>query len=78
MLPGTLLLRSRCDGPSTSQPDLAVPPLESSPRTLERWRWLKIGPAYLRAGGRILYRLEDIEAYERANPHLTAISRRSL
>ena len=48
-----------------------------SPRTLERWRWLKIGPAYLRAGGRILYRLEDIEAYERANLHLTADSRRS-
>jgi hypothetical protein len=47
-----------------------------SPRTLERWRWLKVGPAYLRAGGRILYRLEDIEAFERANLHLTSDSRR--
>jgi hypothetical protein len=43
-----------------------------SPRTLERWRWLKTGPVYLRAGGRILYRLEDIEAFERSNLHLTS------
>ena len=35
-----------------------------SPRTLERWRWLKEGPNYLKVGGRIIYRLEDIEAYE--------------
>jgi hypothetical protein len=36
-----------------------------SPRTLERWRWLKLGPCYLRIGGRkIVYRLEDIEAFE--------------
>jgi hypothetical protein len=35
-----------------------------SPRTLERWRWLKQGPSYLRLGGRIAYRLEDIEAFE--------------
>ena len=35
-----------------------------SPRTLERWRWLKVGPAYLKLGGRVAYRLEDIEAYE--------------
>ena len=35
-----------------------------SPRTLERWRWLKQGPRYIKAGGRVIYRLEDIEAYE--------------
>jgi hypothetical protein len=35
-----------------------------SPRTLERWRWLKTGPRYLKIGGRVVYRLEDIEAYE--------------
>jgi hypothetical protein len=35
-----------------------------SPRTLERWRWLKTGPAFLRIGGRIVYRLEDVETYE--------------
>ena len=34
-----------------------------SPRTLERWRWLRQGPPYLRLG-HILYRLEDVEAYE--------------
>ena len=35
-----------------------------SPRTLERWRWRNEGPAYLKIGGRVAYRLEDIEAYE--------------
>jgi hypothetical protein len=37
-----------------------------SPRTLERWRWLKQGPTYLKIGGRVVYRLEDIEAFEKA------------
>lgn len=37
-----------------------------SPRTLERWRWLKQGPRYLKIGGRVVYRLEDIEAFEKA------------
>jgi hypothetical protein len=41
-----------------------------SPRTLERWRWLKIGPKYLKIGGRILYRLEDVESYEVDHLHL--------
>ncbi len=35
-----------------------------SPRTLERWRWIGDGPRYLKIGGRVVYRLEDIEAYE--------------
>jgi predicted site-specific integrase-resolvase len=37
-----------------------------SPRTLERWRWLGTGPTFLKVGGRVIYRLEDVEAYERA------------
>jgi hypothetical protein len=37
-----------------------------SPRTLERWRWLGQGPAYLKLGGTIVYRLEDVEGYEAA------------
>jgi hypothetical protein len=36
-----------------------------SPRTLERWRWLRQGPNYLKVGGRVVYRLDDIEEYER-------------
>ena len=35
-----------------------------SPRTLERWRWLGQGPVYLKLGGRVSYRLDDIEQYE--------------
>jgi hypothetical protein len=37
-----------------------------SPRTLERWRWLGQGPRYLKIGGRIVYRLDDVEEFERA------------
>ena len=35
-----------------------------SPRTLERWRWLGQGPQHMKIGGRVVYRLEDIEAFE--------------
>jgi hypothetical protein len=35
-----------------------------SHRTLERWRSIGDGPSYLKLGGRVLYRLEDIEAFE--------------
>ncbi len=37
-----------------------------SPRTLERWRWLGCGPAYIKIGGRVVYTLEDIQAFEAA------------
>lgn len=37
-----------------------------SPRTLERWRWLGQGPAFLKLGGRVAYRVEDIETFEAA------------
>lgn len=36
-----------------------------SPRTLERWRWQKTGPAFTKIGARACYALADIEAYER-------------
>ena len=35
-----------------------------SERTLESWRWRGFGPDYLRLGGRIVYRLADVEAFE--------------
>jgi hypothetical protein len=40
-----------------------------SPRTLERWRWQRTGPAYLRLRGRVVYRLQDIEAFEELARH---------
>ena len=36
-----------------------------SHRTLERWRWRGEGPAFMKLGGRVVYRLEDVLAYER-------------
>jgi hypothetical protein len=49
-----------------------------SPRTLERWRWLRQGPPYLRIGGRVVYRLTDVEAFETAQLHLAGTRRSSV
>ena len=40
-----------------------------SPRTLERWRWQAFGPDFVKVGGRVLYRLCDVERYETENLH---------
>jgi hypothetical protein len=45
-----------------------------SHRTLERWRWEGRGPRYLKMGGRVVYRLEDVEAYEVAQSRDPAAS----
>ena len=45
-----------------------------SHRTLERWRHDAHGPAYLKVGGRIIYRLADIEAYEAARRRTTIVA----
>ena len=37
-----------------------------SHRTLERWRWTGEGPKFLKVGGRVVYRLSDIEEYEQS------------
>ena len=37
-----------------------------SPRSLERWRWRKVGVPYVKISGRVIYRLADILAYEAA------------
>jgi hypothetical protein len=35
-----------------------------SPRTLERWRWAGDGPRFIKIGGLVRYRLEDVEGFE--------------
>lgn len=40
-----------------------------SPRTLEQWRWQGRGPRYLKIGGRVVYRLSDVEKFESASVH---------
>ena len=37
-----------------------------SPHTLERWRWRGEGLPFLKIGGRVVYRLVDVEAFESA------------
>jgi len=39
---------------------------QMSARTLERWRSQQQGPAFLKLGGKVIYRMEDILAYEAA------------
>lgn len=43
-----------------------------SHRTLERWRWLKKGPTYLKIGGRVVYELTSIESFESSQRHLVS------
>jgi hypothetical protein len=38
-----------------------------SGRTLEKWRQTDVGPRHLKIGGRVVYRLEDVESYEAEN-----------
>jgi hypothetical protein len=47
-----------------------------SRRTLQRWRQLGLGPAYLRLGGRIAYSLDDVVAFEQAHRVASTISPR--
>ena len=35
--------------------------------TLSTWRSRGLGPAYVKVGGRVLYRLADVEAFEAKN-----------
>lgn len=44
-----------------------------SPRTLEQWRWRGVGPNYLKLGGRVIYRLPDVEAFEGARIHASTV-----
>jgi hypothetical protein len=37
---------------------------QMSQRSLERWRWEGKGPPFIKIGGRVVYRLEDIETFE--------------
>ena len=49
--------------PYLTQVELAVR-WRISPRTLERWRWAGEGPRFIKIGGRVVYRIADIEAFE--------------
>ncbi len=42
-----------------------------SPRTLERWRWSRKGPPYIRIGGAVRYALDSVQAYEAAQLRVT-------
>ena len=52
-----------------TQGDLAAR-WQMSERSLERRRYQRQGPPYIKIGARVLYRLEDIQAYEIAHLRL--------
>lgn len=63
MMPGT------SGDNAESSPDVLLPHelatrWRMSTRTLDRWRSDRYGPAWLALGGRILYRVADVEAFE--------------
>ncbi len=44
-----------------------------STRTLEGWRWRGEGPTYLKLGGRVVYRLEDVQQFEAQHLHTNTV-----
>lgn len=48
-----------------------------SERTLERWRWLRQGPPFLKLGGHVAYRLSDIEGFEEAQARSARLNKAS-
>lgn len=44
-----------------------------SHRTLEAWRHQQRGPVFVRIGGRVRYRLSDVEAFEAARLHANTV-----
>ena len=40
-----------------------------SHKTLQRWRWLKVGPSYIKIGGRVRYTDDAIKEFESKNKH---------
>ncbi len=46
-----------------------------SHRTLERWRWVGEGPPYMKIGGRVVYRLEDVIEFEKGQLRRSAVLR---
>ena len=48
-----------------------------SRRTLDRWRWAGEGPRFLKLGGRVVYRIADIEAFNSSSCARVPICRRT-
>ncbi|WP_419835288.1 helix-turn-helix transcriptional regulator [Endozoicomonas atrinae] len=38
--------------------------------TLEKWRTRGLGPRYIKLGNRVVYRISEVEAYERSHTHI--------
>ena len=59
--------------PFLTQPELACR-WRLSARTLEKWRWTEQGPADVKLGGRVVYRIDIVEAYEAERRRMGAVA----
>ena len=50
-------------GPQLLSPAAVAARLSIRAATLARWRWLRIGPPYLRIGGRVRYEAAEIDTW---------------
>jgi hypothetical protein len=53
--------------PRLCTPDQAAEFLQIPVRQLQQWRWLGIGPAYIKVGRAVRYRQTDLDAYIEAH-----------
>ncbi len=37
--------------------------------TLDQWRWTGRGPVFIKLGAKVLYRIEDVEYFEKKRRH---------
>ncbi|MEI8296227.1 MAG: helix-turn-helix domain-containing protein [Alphaproteobacteria bacterium] len=51
--------------PNLLTPDALAARWNITNGTLSQWRWNGKGPQFLKIGRRVLYRIEDVEAFEK-------------
>jgi hypothetical protein len=49
-----------------------------TPKTLQNWRSQGKGPAFIKVGGHVLYRMEDLEKYESERLYNTTSTNNSI
>ena len=52
--------------------------IKRAPETLIRWRRERVGPPYLRMGGRVLYDTQEVEAWLQSHRNETSRAKKGL
>ena len=67
IIPGTAI-----ETPIYLTSEQAAKYLSVKPRLMEHWRWRKMGPSFIKVGGRIRYKLEELKEFLQSEKNLKA------